>query len=95
MHCASLLRTILALLAHANERVHVQNENFPQAMLDTEMNVPFLLNELGDLYFLSHNSSVHILLFNLKKIEKNFIGQKKDIGESAQKNSENNVYTNA
>ena len=60
-----------------NERVHVHNErNFPRAKLDSEINVPFL--EHGGLYFLSHNKSVHIILFNLKL--------KKGIGESVQKN---------
>ena len=71
MHCASLLRTIFASLAHANERVHVHNErNFPQAKFDSEMNARFLSNEHGDLYFLLLNNSVHIIFFNLKK--KNF-----------------------
>ena len=32
--------------------------NFPQAKLDSEINVPFLLNEHGDI-FLSHNNSTH------------------------------------
>ena len=65
-------------LTSANERVHVQNErNFPQTKLDSEINVPFLLNEHSDLYFLSHNNSVHIILFNEKKRYKNFIGGKK------------------
>ena len=42
------LRTIIASLAHANERVHAHNQsNFPQAKLDNEINVPFLLNEHG------------------------------------------------
>ena len=55
----------LVILARANERVHVHNErNFPQAELDSEINVPFLLNEHGDLHFLSHNNSAHIILFN-------------------------------
>ena len=48
--------------------MHVHNErNFPQAKLDSEINVidiPFLLNEQCDLDFLSHNNSVHIILFN-------------------------------
>ena len=66
LHCASLLRTILASLARANERV--QNErNFPQAKLDSEVDVRLLLNELGDLYLLLHNNSVHIVLLNLKE----------------------------
>ena len=52
LHCASLLCTILASLARVNERVHVHNERtFPQAKLDSEINVCFLLNEHGDLYF--------------------------------------------
>ena len=50
--CASLLRTIFASLACANERVHIHNEiNFTQGNLDSEINVPFLLNEYGYLYF--------------------------------------------
>ena len=33
-------------LARANERVHVHNErNFPPTKLDSEINVPFLLND--------------------------------------------------
>ena len=66
LHCASLLRTIFAFLARGNELVQVHNEkNFPQAKLDSEINVPFVLNEHGDLYFfLSHNNSVHINLLN-------------------------------
>ena len=48
-------------------RVHVHNErNFPQAKLDSEINVRFLLNEHGDI-FLLHNNSVHIVLLNLKE----------------------------
>ena len=49
LHCASLLRTIFASLARAHERVRVQNvRDFPQTMLDSEINAPFLLNEHGD-----------------------------------------------
>ena len=82
LHCASLLRTIFASSALANEHVHVHNErNLPRAKLDSEINVLFLLNEHGDVYFLSHNSSVHGILFNLEKI----IGRKKDIGERVHK----------
>ena len=51
--------------------------NFPQAKLDSEINVPFLLNENGDLYFLLHNSSVHIIFFNLKKNLKKLSEEKK------------------
>ena len=51
-----------------HKRVHVNNErNFPQAKLDSEINVRFLLNEHGDLYFLLLNNSVHIIPFNLTK----------------------------
>ena len=82
MHCASLLRTIFASLARANERVHVHNErNFPQAKLDSEINARFLLNEHSDLYFLLHNNSVHIVLLNLKEKYKILLEGKKDIGE--------------
>ena len=49
-------------LARANEREHVHNErNFTQAKLDSKINVRFLLNEHGDLYFLFHNNSVDII----------------------------------
>ena len=38
LHSASLLRTIFASLARANERMHVHNErNFPQAKLDRDI----------------------------------------------------------
>ena len=54
----------------ANEALHEHNErNFPQAKLDGEINARFLLNEYGDLYFLLHENSVHIILFILKKIK--------------------------
>ena len=53
------------LVVSVNERVHVHNEiNFPQAKLDKEINVPFLLNEHGNLYFLLNNNSVHIIFVN-------------------------------
>ena len=49
----------------ANERVHVHNERcFPQAKLDSEKNAPVLLTEHGEIYFLSHYNSVHIVLLN-------------------------------
>ena len=68
LDCAPLLRTIFVSLARANERVHVQNvTNFPQARLGSEIKARFLLNEHGDLYFLLHNSSAHVILFNLKE----------------------------
>ena len=79
------MRTIFASSARANERVHVHNErNFPQAKLDSEINVRFLLNEHGDLYFLLHNNSVHIVLLNLKENQKHLSEGKKDIGENVQ-----------
>ena len=47
LHCASLLRTMLASLAQANDRVHLQNEiNFPQAKLDSEVHSRFLLTRM-------------------------------------------------
>ena len=56
---------IFASFACTNECMHVHNESsFPQAKLNSEINVPFLLNEHGERYFLSHNNSVHIILFN-------------------------------
>ena len=63
---------MFALLARANERVHVHNErNFPQAKLDTEINVRFLLNEHGDLSFLLYFSK-QCLVENIQgKFQKN------------------------
>ena len=62
--------------------MHVHNErSFPQAKLDSEINVRFLLNEHGDLYFLLHDNSVHIVFLNLKENLKNLSEGKKDIGE--------------
>ena len=95
-------------LARTNKGVHVHNErNFPQAKLDSKINVRFLLNEHGDLYFLLHNNSVHIILFNLKRLKIIYWTEKKDIltlDESEHKTGilwdakydrENNHYTNA
>ena len=49
LHCASLLRTIFASSARADERVHVQNvRDFPQTKLDNGIISPFLLKEHGD-----------------------------------------------
>ena len=63
--------------------MHVHNKrNFPQAKIDSEISVRFLLNEQGDLYFLLHNNSAHIILLNLKENKKNLSEGKKDIGES-------------
>ena len=60
-----LLRTIFASLVLTNEHMHIHNDrNFPQAKLESEINVPFHLNKHGDLCFLLHNNSVHIILFN-------------------------------
>ena len=62
------------------------------------------LNEHGDLYFLLHNNSEHIILFNEKeKFNKKCIGQEKDIGQRVQKtvlwnanyDHENKDYMNA
>ena len=53
--------------------------NFPQAKIASEINVCFLFNEHGDLYILLNNNSVHIILFNLKKNQKEIIGRKKKI----------------
>ena len=69
-YCA---RFWLHSVARANER-----NNYPQAKLDCEINVLFLLNKYVDLYFLSHNNSVHIILFNLKtKIKKSYRTEKR------------------
>ena len=58
--------------------MHAHSErNFTQAKLDSDVNVRCLLNEHGDLYFLLHNNIVHIILLNLRKELKKFIGRKK------------------
>jgi len=86
LHCASVLRTIFALLARAHERVLVQNvRDFPQSKLDSEKNVPFLLNKHGEVYFLLHKSTVYFILFNLEQKYKNLSEGKKDIAESVRK----------
>ena len=54
LHCASLLRTIFASGTSSDESVHVHNDrNFPQAKLDNEINVSFLSNEHGNLFFIA------------------------------------------
>ena len=66
-----------ASLARANELVHLHSKiNFPQAKLDSELNARFLLTKHGNLYFLLLNSSVHVILFDLK-IFKKFSERKK------------------
>ena len=43
-----------ALLARAHERVRVQNvRDFSRSKLDREINAVFLLNEHGDLFFIT------------------------------------------
>ena len=57
---------------------HLHNEeNFPQAKLDSEINARFLLNKHANLYFSLLNNSVHSILFNLKIFEKKFSEGKK------------------
>ena len=41
-----------------------EDRNFPQAKLDSEINVLFLLNEHGDLYYLLLNNTVHMFKFS-------------------------------
>ena len=56
---------IFSSLARVDECVHVHNVRyFPEAKLDSEINVCFLFNEHGDLlvYFLLHNNIVHVVL---------------------------------
>ena len=68
MHCTSLLRTIFASLARANERAHVQiATDFPQTKLDSEINARFLLNEHGDPHFLFYKFSENNILNNWEK----------------------------
>ena len=68
MHCASLLRTIFASLAGANERARVQNvRDFPQTKLDSEINAHFLLNEHGEPHFLFYKFNENNILNNWEK----------------------------
>ena len=45
-------------------RARTQRKRFPQAKIDSEINVPFLINMHGDLNFLSQYTSVHNILYN-------------------------------
>ena len=68
MHCASLLRTIFASLARANERARAQNVwDSPQTKLDSEINARFLLNEHGDPHFLFYKFNENNILNNWEK----------------------------
>ena len=41
---------------HTNEHVHIHNvRDFPQAKLNSKLNVHLLSNQHGDLYFVFHN----------------------------------------
>ena len=73
LHCAYLLRTILAPSASAHERVHVQNaRDLPQTKLDNGMNSPFLLNELVDSRFFFQVFAKNSLIKNMFEEEKKF-----------------------
>ena len=68
MNCASLLRTIFASLARANERARTQNvKDSPQTKLDSEINDRFLLNEHGDSHFLFYKFNENNVLNNREK----------------------------
>ena len=70
----------------ANESVHLHNKrNFPQAKLDIEINAYFLVNEHGNLYFLLHNNSAHIILLDQEKNKKMVLEGKKDTDEGVHK----------
>ena len=63
--CTSLLRTMFASLARANERARAQNvRDFPQTNLDSEVNARFLLNEHGDPHFLFYKFNENNILNN-------------------------------
>lgn len=75
LHCASLLRTILA--SRALERTH-NVSNYSQTKPDSEINARFIWNEYGDLYFALHKFGVKRILFKLK-IEKTCVEGKKQL----------------
>ena len=80
MHCASLLRTIFALLSRTHKWLRVHNvRHFPQAKLDTEINARFMLNEHGDIHILMHEFKLHevpTIHLELKKSLKKLIAVK-------------------
>ena len=84
-YCARILRHERTQISACTYTVN-NERNFPQAKLDSEINVRFLLNEHGDLYFLLHNNSAHVILLNLKKNSKKLSEGKKDVAESVHKN---------
>ena len=51
----------------------------------------FLLNEHGDLYFLLHKNIVHIILLNLEKKRKKFVGRKKRYSRKRAQNRYSNM----
>ena len=62
-------------LVRANERVLKHNKrNFPQAKLDGKINAWMFSFKWAQrlIFFLLHNNSVRIILFNLKKKIKSF-----------------------
>ena len=84
--------------------MQVQNERkFPQAKLDSKINVRFLLNDHGDLYFFAQKVVYIIILFSFKRIEKFYRTEKKIYVKACTKpllwnanyDRENNDYTNA
>ena len=68
-----LLRTSFASLAHAHERVRVQNvRDFPQTKLNSKINVPFLLNEHGDPQIFFQVFTKNSVIKNIFEEEKKF-----------------------
>ena len=68
LHSASLLRTIFASSARANERAHIQNaRDFPQTKLDSVINDRFLLNEHSDPHVLFYTFNENNVLNNWEK----------------------------
>jgi len=62
---------IFASLAHAHERMRIQNlRDFPQTKLDREINAPFLLNEHSDPKFFFQVFTKNSLIKNIFEEEK-------------------------
>ena len=84
MHCASLLRTIFASLARANERMRAQNvRDSPQTKLDSEINARFLLNKHGDphlFYKFNENNVLNNWEKNWQKSKMNKQSKKVELG---------------
>lgn len=65
-----------------HERLHAHNiKSFPLSLARNEINVSFLLNEYGSLYFLLRNFGVKMIFLKLKYIKEKFLDRKNGIAK--------------